>query len=1117
MSSVAGRKKSIISSAAVQIDIPVAHNTLLNQSASQSTSLYQRCAILRARLLTIDRFSEFFQLSAPSDSSRRSTDPVTQVWDCLAIGAPLCYLFNLLPPPYKPIEGVDPDPSTFNIHDERLKKRAIAFFSMRIHEVPDCEGFKVTDLSDRDSTDGFVKIIQTITILLDALPESVFTEVAPPSPPMPEDSTESLTATTPSVPVPANAQEAARNNIIKEIVETERKYVQDLEVMQTYAQALSQSSTIDQDTIHLLFPNLNKLLNFQRKFLIRVEGTAELPWKDMRWGILFTENEEEFAVYEPYCANYTNASELMLMEEQNLQKFNHVINAKSELPAFLIKPVQRICKYPLLLDSLLKAIPPAEYPYYDELKEGSAAAKRITDKINEAQRRAENQQTVQNLASRVDDWKGHHVTSFGELLLDNIFIVTKSEVDREYHVFLFERIILCCKEDPTPGGANGKKVGKSNSILKKPQTPTASQTAPGVSGAKKKTTPLLLKGRIYLNNVTDAKSIITAGTYSLNVWWKGDDDLEYFTLRCRNEEQVKLWENSIKRLIERLASRRASERAGSRTAFQAGNSTNPAALRLPPQGYNASDPHQKQMSISSNLVPSLPPHPYGNGAARAYSRQSNPYGGGDEQPMFSPGGYGTVNGPAGYPPHDGFDADDDYEDYPPVMIPSSGRATPLDSRRGTVPAMPSASSSGTNNEPERTRAYTEDVNGAVLSQWRNNNHASHGSPNLPSMAPPLSMSMNGLPMAPRPSNPRLNSTMSAASFVSNSSFGQNDPRQLSGSGGMGGGGSPVLGGRPMLKSQFSSTKLRQTYEGGSGSGSISAAGSDGSRSGAASPQISNMQMPGMPNPHSHHLSNHPHPHPHAHQHHQHQHSQSQSHGPLRSRSASQPSAYVPRNQASQPPPPPLPTTGAHGWTSSSSGSAYKMSGESQRESQRDRDREGKRSSGSSHSSSGGENKSEYSPNSSSPITPFGSNDSVGFGSSRTSHGGPLGENGNGYANGNGNGHTSRIVVGGVGAGKMMPPPTSAASANGGGVAAGLVKVKVHFGNDIFVIQVPRTTEYHELVEKVGRKIRLCGGRREDGPLRVKYEDEEGDMISMRSTEDVDMAFGGKTSVTLHVA
>jgi len=54
------------------------------------------------------------------------------------------------------------------------------------------------------------------------------------------------------------------------------------------------------------------------------------------------------------------------------------------------------------------------------------------------------------------------------------------------------------------------------------------------------------------------------------------------------------------------------------------------------------------------------------------------------------------------------------------------------------------------------------------------------------------------------------------------------------------------------------------------------------------------------------------------------------------------------------------------------------------------------------------------------------------------------------------------------------------------------------------------------VERVGKKIRLCGPRRDDGPLRVKYEDEEGDLISMRSTEDVEMAFGDKAQVVLHV-
>ena len=33
---------------------------------------------------------------------------------------------------------------------------------------------------------------------------------------------------------------------------------------------------------------------------------------------LTTPQEDEFTVYEPYCANYTNASEIMLAEEQNL-------------------------------------------------------------------------------------------------------------------------------------------------------------------------------------------------------------------------------------------------------------------------------------------------------------------------------------------------------------------------------------------------------------------------------------------------------------------------------------------------------------------------------------------------------------------------------------------------------------------------------------------------------------------------------------------------------------------------------------------------------------------------------------------------------------------------------
>jgi cell division control protein 24 len=179
---------------------------------------------------------------------------VTQLWDCFALGVPLCYLFNLLPPPITPI-NINTAPDQFDILNERDKKRAIALFSMQIRQLEDCEQFTVTDLYNRDSTDGFVKVflsavllqtasltlvaisqvVNTVTALVEYLPEEVFVHQPPSSPPSlssAHQSTDSIVCDTPHSAQPVGAREAARSNIIRELVETERKYVQDLEVMQ---------------------------------------------------------------------------------------------------------------------------------------------------------------------------------------------------------------------------------------------------------------------------------------------------------------------------------------------------------------------------------------------------------------------------------------------------------------------------------------------------------------------------------------------------------------------------------------------------------------------------------------------------------------------------------------------------------------------------------------------------------------------------------------------------------------------------------------------------------------------------------------------------------------------
>lgn len=92
-----------------------------------------------------------------------------------------------------------------------------------------------------------------------------------------------------------------RTNIIRELVETEGKYVRDLELMQVwmrswcfplaegalsssqkYAVAVSDSGLLPRHTIHLLFSNLTELLAFQRKFLLRLEATENLPWQEQQ-------------------------------------------------------------------------------------------------------------------------------------------------------------------------------------------------------------------------------------------------------------------------------------------------------------------------------------------------------------------------------------------------------------------------------------------------------------------------------------------------------------------------------------------------------------------------------------------------------------------------------------------------------------------------------------------------------------------------------------------------------------------------------------------------------------------------------------------------------------------
>lgn len=58
---------------------------------------------------------------------------------------------------------------------------------------------------------------------------------------------------------------------------------------------------------------------------------------------------------------------------------------------------------------------------------------------------------------------------------------------------------------------------------------------------------LQLKGRIFMTNVSDVISLVKPGSYTVQIWWKGDPGVENFIIRFGNEEIMKKWSFMVSR------------------------------------------------------------------------------------------------------------------------------------------------------------------------------------------------------------------------------------------------------------------------------------------------------------------------------------------------------------------------------------------------------------------------------------------------------------------------------------------------------------------------------------------------------------------------------------------
>ncbi|XP_049613703.1 pleckstrin homology domain-containing family G member 3 isoform X2 [Syngnathus scovelli] len=238
------------------------------------------------------------------------------------------------------------------------------------------------------------------------------------------------------------------DRVVYEIIETERTYVSDLRmIVEDYlAHIIDQADlSIRPEQVGFLFGNIEDIYEFNSELL----QDLDLCQRDaVALARCFVMKSDSFDIYSQYCTNYPNSVAALTdcMQDKSLAVFfcDRQAALKRPLPlgSYLLKPVQRILKYHLLLQEIAKHFDPEEEGY-EVVEEAIITMTGVAWYINDMKRKHEHAVRLQEVQSLLLNWKGPDLTTYGELVLEGTFKVLRAKTERT--VYLLERVLLITK------------------------------------------------------------------------------------------------------------------------------------------------------------------------------------------------------------------------------------------------------------------------------------------------------------------------------------------------------------------------------------------------------------------------------------------------------------------------------------------------------------------------------------------------------------------------------------------------------------------------------------------------------------------------------------------------
>eukprot|EP01102_Stenamoeba_stenopodia_P008638 TRINITY_DN250_c0_g1_i1.p1 TRINITY_DN250_c0_g1~~TRINITY_DN250_c0_g1_i1.p1 ORF type:complete len:1320 (-),score=388.27 TRINITY_DN250_c0_g1_i1:100-4059(-) len=264
---------------------------------------------------------------------------------------------------------------------------------------------------------------------------------------------------------PEERAKRMRQEVVGEIISTETSFIRHLQAVKQYLQEpLKTQNIVTAEEIKELFSNLADLIPVNQKLLRNLQGVEDLPPNEQNIGEIFLSLASDLKVYQQFCVDMNKSMRARDRLAKKPQFTAFVVGAtqnNSEFPAdcknldnLLIQPMQRICRYPLLLGELLRRTPD-DYEDKEHLKKAVDEISNIVADINELRQEEERTSKLHDIFNRfVPDKKlmEDMVVANNRTFLNEVSIKKMkvgSSGSGKGHLFLFNDLLMIAQPSST--------------------------------------------------------------------------------------------------------------------------------------------------------------------------------------------------------------------------------------------------------------------------------------------------------------------------------------------------------------------------------------------------------------------------------------------------------------------------------------------------------------------------------------------------------------------------------------------------------------------------------------------------------------------------------------------